>query len=155
MEKWFRFLYQKHFFSVCWKISDSFRVFLFTINIIILFSIFTASFISNYLELSKLLPRFFSYLLKFGFIALMSFVVVVNCWGCWEILKFVNWHIFFFSPHSLVVFFLSVEAVRKLRTEGKKTGIHLDFNLLEELSLLVKSFSEPAEIVGLPRQGVW
>ena len=51
---------------------------------------------------------------------------------CWEILRFVS-DSFFFLPHSLVISFLFVEAVRELRTERKKTRIPLDLNFIFEV----------------------
>ena len=44
------------------------------------------------------------------------FMIMVNHWFIWEILRFVS-DSFFFLFHSLTVFFLSVEAVRELRME--------------------------------------
>ena len=46
------------------------------------------------------------------------FRIGVYC-RCWGILRFVSDSLFFL-PHSLVIFFLLVEAVRELKTEKKK-----------------------------------
>ena len=76
-------------------------------------------------------------------------MVVLIRWYRWESLSFIPDYFFFYLSHSLVVFFLSVEAVRELKTVGKRQGYLYTQTLFRNLRLIcdVKLFHELVEIV--------
>ena len=61
-----------------------------------------------------------------------AIMVTVNCWYCWEILRFVS-DSFFFLPHLLVIFLFVHWSCIGIKNGRKKMRILLDSNLIFEV----------------------
>ena len=84
-------------------------------------------------------------------------VLVVNCWYCWEILRIVNWLLFFFLSRSRVYFFVN-RSCKGIKDGRKKVRLPLDTNFILGVYhyTLMKMFSWTSRNSRTtPNQNVW